>query len=86
VISSFEDLCQKNLGSADFYALCKATSIIYLTGLRTFIADELDSVGRFITLVDLAYEAKISIVCLSMAALLEVFTNIMPSRIPAQAS
>jgi len=77
--SSFEDLCQNFLGSADYYALCKAASTIYLTGLRKFKADELDFVRRFITLVDLAYETKTRTICLSSVPLFEVFTNIVPS-------
>lgn len=84
VASTFEDLCQNFLGSADYYALCKATSTIYLTGLRKFQADELDFVRRFITLVDLAYETKTRIVCLSSESLFDVFMNIVRSRIPVQ--
>ena len=81
---TFEDLCQKNLGSADFYALCKATNTVYLSSLRKFAADELDFIRRFITLVDLAYETKTRIICLSSVPLSEVFSNIVPSRIRIQ--
>jgi protein AFG1 len=80
VSSTFEDLCQNFLGSADYYALCKAASTVYLTGLRQFKADDLDFVRRFITLVDLAYEAKTRIICLSTVPLFEVFSNIVPMR------
>jgi peroxisome-assembly ATPase len=81
VSSNFENLCQNFLGPADYFALCKVSSSIYLTGLRKFKADELDFVRRFITLVDLAYEARIRIICLSSVPLFEVFLNIIPSRI-----
>ena len=84
VSSSFEDLCQNFLGSADYYALCKVASTVYLTGLRKFKADELDYVRRFITLVDLAYETKTRIVCLSSVPLFEVFSNIVPSKMPIE--
>ncbi len=80
VSSTFEDLYENFLGSPDYYALCKAASTIYLTGLRRFKADELDFVRRFITLVDLAYEAKTRIICQSTVPLFEVFTNIVPKR------
>ena len=79
VSSAFEDLCQKFLGSADYYALCKTANSLYLTGLRQFKADELDFARRFITLVDLAYEAKTRIICLSSVPLFEVFLNIVPT-------
>jgi protein AFG1 len=78
VSSTFEDLCQNFLGSADYYALCKKAGTIYLTGLRQFNAQELDFARRFITLVDVAYEAKVRMVCLSSVPLLEVFSNIVP--------
>ncbi|PMD31858.1 AFG1-like ATPase [Hyaloscypha variabilis F] len=84
VSSSFEDLCQNFLGSADYYALCKASGVIYLSGLRKFRADELDFVRRFITLVDLAYETKTRIVCLSTVPLFEVFSNIVPRKMAVE--
>lgn len=81
VSSTFEDLCQNYLGSADYYALCKAASTVYLTGLRRFKEDELDFVRRFITLVDLAYETKTRIICRSTVSLFEVFSKIVPKQI-----
>lgn len=80
VSSSFEDLCGTNLGSSDYYALCKAADTVFLTGLRRFRADELDFIRRFITLVDLAYEAKTRIICSSTVPLFEVFANIIPNK------
>ncbi|KAH6724301.1 hypothetical protein BKA61DRAFT_465686 [Leptodontidium sp. MPI-SDFR-AT-0119] len=81
VSSAFEELCQNYLGSADYYALCRSASVIYLTGLRKFASDELDFVRRFITLVDLAYETKTPIICLSSVPLFEVFSNIVPRKL-----
>jgi protein AFG1 len=77
VHGTFKSLCQANVGSADYYALCKAASTIYISGLRKFSDEELDFVRRFITLIDLAYESKTRIVCLSDVPLLEVFANIV---------
>lgn len=79
VHATFEHLCQANRGTSDYHALCKAASIIYLSGLRKFRADELDFVRRFITLIDLAYESRTRVVCLSDVPLFEVFANIVPS-------
>jgi protein AFG1 len=77
VHGTFKSLCEANVGSADYYALCKAASTIYISGLRKFSDEELDFVRRFITLIDLAYESKTRIVCLSDVPLLEVFANIV---------
>ena len=84
VSSTFEELCHAFLGAADYHALCQTSSTIFLTGLRQFRADELDYVRRFITLVDLAYEAKTRIICLSSVHLLDAFANIVPKEIPVE--
>lgn len=84
VRGTFEDLCQAYLGSADYHALCKAADTVYLSGLRKFKADELDFVRRFITLIDLAYEAKTRVVCLSSVPLFELFADIVPNQIPVE--
>lgn len=80
VSTSFAAMCQKNLGAADYHALCKKADIIYLTGLRQLKEDELDFVRRFITLCDLAYESRTRIVCLSEVPLFEVFQKIVPTE------
>lgn len=36
VKSTFRELCEANLGSADYHPLCKAASIVYISGLRQF--------------------------------------------------
>lgn len=78
--TTFASLCEANLGSSDYHALCKAASTVYLTGLRRFKEDELDFVRRFITLIDLAYEAKTRVICLSSVPLNEVFQSIVPTQ------
>jgi protein AFG1 len=78
VKGTFKDLCQQNLGTADYHALCRVASTIYLTGLRRFKADELDFIRRFITLVDLSYESKTRLILLSSVPLFEVFAEAAP--------
>jgi protein AFG1 len=80
VVAAFKELCERNLGTADYYALCCVASTIYLTSLRQFKADELDFIRRFIALVDLAYEFRIRIVIQSSVPLFEVFAKAMPKE------
>ena len=80
VRATFDELCRANRGSADYISLCRGAKVIYVSGLRRFERDELDVVRRFITLVDLAYEAGVRIFCLSEVPLMEVFANIVPPR------
>ncbi|KAL5425953.1 hypothetical protein PMIN04_002183 [Paraphaeosphaeria minitans] len=85
VSSTFEEMCHSYRGSADYVALCRQSKDIYISKLRKFAKDDLDVVRRFITLVDLAYESKVRIFCLSDAPLVEVFANIVrPADVPLQ--
>lgn len=77
--SNLDCLCRTHLGASDYHALCKFASTIYLSGLHKFAADDLDTVRRFITLVDVAYESRTRIYCLSTEPLLETFKNIILS-------
>jgi protein AFG1 len=77
VHATFASLCEANLGSPDYHALCNKAHTVYLSNIPHFRADELDFVRRFITLIDLAYESKTRIVCLSDVPLFEVFSNIL---------
>lgn len=87
VRATFDELCRANRGSADYISLCRGAKAIYVSGLRKFERDELDVVRRFITLVDLAYEAGVRIFCLSEVPLMEVFANIVPPQtIPVEAN
>ena len=79
VKSTFAQLCEANLGSADYHALCKVASTVYVSGLRQFKDDEFDFVRRFITLIDLAYEARTRVICLSSVPLFKLFEKIVPS-------
>jgi predicted ATPase len=87
VRATFDELCRANRGSADYISLCRDAKVIYVSGLRRFERDELDVVRRFITLVDLAYEAGVRIFCLSEVPLMEVFANIVPPQtVPVEAN
>jgi len=87
VSATFAELCHANRGSSDFIALCRSAKVIYVSGLRKFERDELDIVRRFITLVDLAYEAGVRMFCLSEVPLMEVFASIVPPQtIPVEAN
>jgi len=80
VSTTFSALCEASLGASDYHALCNFTSTIYLSGLRQFAADELDIVRRFITLVDVAYESRTRVLCLSTEPILKTFENIILSK------
>ncbi|KAK3718645.1 hypothetical protein LTR37_004862 [Vermiconidia calcicola] len=77
VFSSFADLCVGNVGAADYFALCRASKIIFLDGLRRFRVRELDYVRRFITLIDAAYESGTRVIICSRDSLDSLFREIV---------
>lgn len=80
VSAKFEDICEQPLSSIDYHALCRATKTLFIAGLRQFGELEKDVVRRFITLIDLAYELKTRVICLSTVPLGEVFINMIPKQ------
>lgn len=80
VHASFSELCETNLGAADYHALCYASSAIFVEGLRPFRRSELDYARRFITLIDLAYESRTRVLCYSEAPLEEIFREIVEAE------
>lgn len=77
VQASFEELCEANLGAADYHALCYASSTIFLQGLRPLARNELDYARRLITLIDLAYESRTRVCCCSTTPVEGVFAEIV---------
>ena len=84
VSATFSSLCEASVGSADYHALCNFASLVYLSGLRKFAADELDIVRRFITLIDIAYESRTRVLCLSTEPILKSFENIILAETPGE--
>lgn len=80
VSGTFEEFCERFLGSPDYYALCTSTDTIFISGLRAFGPSDRDFVRRFITLIDLAYETKTRVICQSEVPLGEVFVQIARSE------
>jgi protein AFG1 len=80
VSSTFELLCEARLGAADYHALCQASEVIYLRGLRRLSLFELDFARRLITLIDLAYESGTRIIIYSHVTIDEAFAEIVDAE------
>ena len=62
---SFDSLCNKNFGSEDYHTIAKEFSLIFLEKIPQFDNSKLDQCRRFISLIDMLYEQKSSIVILA---------------------
>ncbi len=58
---SFEDLCQKALGAADYLVIGQQFSTVFVHGIPQLTVNELNWLRRFITFVDSMYELKVTL-------------------------
>ena len=62
----FEDLCNVNIGSEDYLKIADYCRFIIIENIPFFDDDKINQQQRFITLIDILYEKKISLM-ISMA-------------------
>ncbi|MBD1135199.1 cell division protein ZapE [Pelagibacterales bacterium SAG-MED47] len=62
---TFEELCNKNLGSEDYLTIAENSDFIFIENLPDFNEDNSDQQQRFITLIDIVYEKKIPLMITS---------------------
>lgn len=64
----FEELCDEAVGAADYMALAKQFHTILITDIPLFDFHNRNQMRRFITLIDVLYDAKVQLVCSADAA------------------
>ena len=66
---NFADLCNKNIGGEDYIKIAEICSFIIVENLPNFNNNNANQQQRFITLIDIIYEKKISLVFSSTSSL-----------------
>ena len=56
---SFDELCNRNLGSEDYIKIAENCDFIFIENLPDFDENNSNQQQRFITLIDIIYEKKI---------------------------
>ncbi|GMI89145.1 hypothetical protein like AT4G30490 [Hibiscus trionum] len=74
---SFEELCDRPLGAADYFGLFKNFHTLALEGIPKFGLHNRTAAYRFVTLVDVMYENKARLLCTAEGSPLELFENIV---------
>lgn len=64
---SFEDLCARPLGAADYLALVRRYGAIFIDRIPQMGPDRRDEARRFVTLIDAIYESRTKLVCSAAA-------------------
>jgi protein AFG1 len=68
---SFEDLCQKALGAADYLVIGQHFSTVFVYGVPEMTVNEINWLRRFITFVDSMYEWKVRVLLQTNAGSIE---------------
>ncbi|MCK4840319.1 MAG: AFG1 family ATPase [Methylococcales bacterium] len=63
LFSSFEELCNRPLGSADYLIVASEYSTIFIAEIPIFSVEIRDQVRRFVTLIDTLYESNVKLIC-----------------------
>ena len=64
-MTDFEKLCEENFSHQDYISIAKNFNIIFLNEVPELNEQKKDSCRRFISLIDMLYENKCSIVILA---------------------
>ncbi|KAF7850907.1 hypothetical protein BT93_L4882 [Corymbia citriodora subsp. variegata] len=73
----FEELCDRPLGAADYFGLCKNFHTLALDGVPIFGLHNRTAAYRFVTLVDVMYESKARLLCMAEGSPHELFDRIV---------
>ncbi len=65
---TFEELCGRPLGAADYIALAREFHTVILSGVPAMGPESRDRAARFVTLIDALYEHRVKLVCSAAAA------------------
>ena len=65
----FNELCNKNIGAEDYIKIAEACKYIVIENLPNFDVDNSNQQQRFITLIDIIYEKKVSLAISSVSKL-----------------
>ena len=65
----FKDLCNKNIGAEDYIKIAEVCNFIFIENLPYFDDNNSNQQQRFITLIDIIYEKKISLTISSVSSL-----------------
>ena len=60
---SFEELCARPLGAADYLSLAQKYDVLVLSGIPSLKPENRNEAKRFVTLIDALYEYKVKLIC-----------------------
>lgn len=78
---SFDDLCKKPLGAADYIAIARAFHTVFITDIPVLTLLDINEVRRLITCIDALYEQNVKTIVSANAPIVDLF---QPDGVPRQ--
>ena len=75
VRTSFDELCVRALGSADYLEIAREFSTVIMAGIPKLTADKRNEAKRFMLLIDALYEHKVKLICTAEVAPHKLYTE-----------
>ena len=72
---SFKELCENPLGTADYLNLCNYVKVLFLENIPEISKSQNDLARRFINLIDIIYEGKVQLICLSYMKIDDIYNG-----------
>jgi len=74
-LTSFDELCLRPLGSADYTEIAREFSTVIMAGIPMLSADNRNEAKRFISLIDALYEHKVKLICTAEVPVKDLYTE-----------
>ena len=72
---SFKELCENPLSTADYLNLCNYVKVLFLENIPEISKSQNDLARRFINLIDIIYEGKVQLICLSYMRIDDIYNG-----------
>ncbi len=72
-LTSFEELCERSLGSVDYAVIARNFSILIMANIPKLSTENRNEAKRFMTLIDVLYEHKVKLLCTAEVAAQELY-------------
>ena len=74
-LTSFNELCEQSLGSADYIEIAREFSTLIMAEIPKLTPEKRNEAKRFMTLIDALYEHKVKLICTAEVPAQELYTE-----------